>query len=106
MKITFLAGALSLFLLTPATHAATDVVNKDLAASTAVVNQIDLNTADVNALSKSMKGIGVKRAEAIIKYRENHGSFKTVEDLSMVPLFGKNFVSKHLPEIQKVFLVK
>lgn len=106
MKVTVLAGALSFFLLAPATYAATEVVNKEPTTSAAIVNQINLNTADANALSKSMKGIGAKRAEAIVKYRETNGAYKSVEDLSMVPLFGKNFVSNHLPEIQKVFTVK
>lgn len=106
MKITFLAGALSVFLLASTANAATNIASKEATPVATIVTQINLNTADASALSKSMKGIGVKRAEAIIKYRETHDGFKSVEDLSMVPLFGKNFVSSHLAEIQKVFSVK
>lgn len=106
MKVTFLAGALSFFLLSSAVHASTNIVSKELAPVAIPANQINLNTADVTSLSKSMKGIGLKRAEAIIKYRETHEAFKAVEDLSLVPLFGKNFVSTHLAEIQKVFSIK
>lgn len=106
MKITFLAGALSVFLLASTANAATIIASKEATPVATIVNQINLNTADASVLSKSMKGIGVKRAEAIIKYRETHDGFKSVEDLSMVPLFGKNFVSSHLAEIQKVFSVK
>ncbi|HDH98134.1 MAG TPA: helix-hairpin-helix domain-containing protein [Deltaproteobacteria bacterium] len=41
---------------------------------------INLNTADKAAL-ESISGIGPAKANAIIKYREEHGSFKSVDEL-------------------------
>ncbi|WP_222845417.1 ComEA family DNA-binding protein [Legionella genomosp. 1] len=67
---------------------------------------INLNSADVKALSKSVKGIGKKRAESIIKYRTEHGDFKRVEDLASVPGIGKKFVNSHLKELQKTFIIQ
>ena len=67
---------------------------------------INLNTADVKTLSKSVKGIGAKRAEAIIKYREAHQGFKSVAELANVPGIGKTFEVKHHDELEKVFSVK
>jgi competence protein ComEA len=67
--------------------------------------KIDLNTADVHALSHSVKGIGQKRAEAIVKYRQTHGAFKTVTDLASVPGLGGNFVKKNSAELERLFKV-
>lgn len=68
-------------------------------------HSINLNTADAKTLSKSIKGIGIKRAESIVRYREENHGFKAVTELSEVPLLGKNFVSKHLKEIEETFTV-
>ena len=37
---------------------------------------IDINTADKATLMTVIKGVGEKRAEAIIAYREKNGPFK------------------------------
>jgi len=67
---------------------------------------INLNTANVQILSKSIKGIGLKRAESIVKYRDAHKGFKSLEELSFVPLIGRNFVATHWKEIEGRFTVK
>lgn len=67
---------------------------------------INLNTAGIDVLSSSVKGIGRKRAEAIIKYREAHGGFKQVSELQNVRGLGKNFVNAHLQELQQTFTVE
>jgi|GEM_PF-1229822 len=105
MRIKFLALALSACVLAPPVMAA--VTPPPPATITPQQTpQINLNTADVNVLSKSIKGIGVKRAEEIIKYRESHGNFKSIDDLSQVPGLGKNFVNTHNEQLQKVFILK
>jgi competence protein ComEA len=55
--------------------------------------QININTASEAELD-SLKGIGKARAEAIIKYRSEHGPFKSVNDLKNIPNFPDNLVSK------------
>lgn len=45
---------------------------------------VDLNTADLSALC-TLPGVGESRAEAILKYREQHGLFERVEDAANVP---------------------
>jgi competence protein ComEA len=67
--------------------------------------KIDLNKADANILAKSVKGIGQKRAEAIVNYRKEHGHFKSIEELAQVRGFGKQFVKKHLAQLQEVFSI-
>lgn len=107
MKVKFFAGLLSYLVLSSPLLAdippSSNVVAQD---TKTVVNPINLNDADVNALSKSMKGIGLKRAEAIVKFREAHNGFKSINDLSQVPGLGKNFVNAHLEELQRLFIIK
>lgn len=52
---------------------------------------ININTADKAALM-SIKGVGEKRAEAIIAWREQHGLFKSVDDLASVSGIGPAIV--------------
>ncbi|KRM94042.1 comEA protein [Lentilactobacillus senioris DSM 24302 = JCM 17472] len=49
--------------------------------------KINLNTADKNKLQE-LTGIGEKKAEQIIAYRESTGQFKQIEDLKNVSGFG------------------
>lgn len=51
-------------------------------------DKVNLNTADVAVLQK-LTGIGEKKAEQIIAYREQNGSFKKVEDLMQVSGIGE-----------------
>ncbi|MGR9045921.1 MAG: ComEA family DNA-binding protein [Gammaproteobacteria bacterium] len=49
---------------------------------------VNINTADAQTLSASLKGIGQKKAEAIIQYRKEKGGFKSVEELASVTGIG------------------
>ena len=50
--------------------------------------KVNINTATVEEL-KTLKGVGEKKAEAIIEYRKKNGSFKSKEDLMKVRGIGK-----------------
>lgn len=66
-----------------------------LCASSATAQQavvIDINNADVATLVKHVKGIGAKKAEAIVQYREANGSFKSVDDLAKVKGIGEKTI--------------
>lgn len=52
-------------------------------ADSATDGKLDLNRADVAALME-LPGIGQSKAEAIVGYREEHGSFSRTEDLMKV----------------------
>ncbi|MBA6349177.1 MULTISPECIES: helix-hairpin-helix domain-containing protein [unclassified Colwellia] len=49
--------------------------------------RIDINHADIKTLSL-LKGIGMKKAAAIVKYRNENGKFISVEDLLNVKGIG------------------
>lgn len=53
---------------------------------------IDLNLADVYELQR-LPGIGEKRAQAIVAYREEHGPFQTAQDLTRVSGIGEGILS-------------
>lgn len=49
---------------------------------------VDINTATADQLEKGLKGIGPSKAAAIVKYRQEHGRFNSVEELTNVPGIG------------------
>ena len=55
--------------------------------------RIDINVADVETLM-SIKGIGEKRALAIVDYREQYGPFKSVDDLSEVRGVSESLIER------------
>lgn len=61
------------------------------AAPAAVQDAVNINTADVQALTK-LKGVGARKAEAIVAYRKTNGAFKTVDQLAEVKGIGEKTV--------------
>ena len=53
---------------------------------------VNINTADKQTLMTEIKGVGEKRAEAIISWREQHGPFKSVDELANVSGVGQSIV--------------
>ena len=45
---------------------------------------ININTADRDTLIQVIKGVGDKKADAIIEYRETNGAFKSVSEITNV----------------------
>ncbi len=65
--------------------------------------KINLNQVDAAHLVHSFKGIGKKRAEAIIQYRKTHGAFHSIMELSKVRGFGPTFVHKHRAQLEAAY---
>ena len=62
---------------------------KDSASSSeAVVLYVDINTDSAEKIADLLKGVGLKKAQAIVEYREEFGPFSAVEDLLNVPSIG------------------
>ena len=55
---------------------------------------ININQADAATLA-SLDGVGESKAQAIVAYRETHGAFQNVEDLSNVKGIGEKTVAKN-----------
>jgi len=58
-----------------------------------VSGKININTASLSELI-SLPGIGEKRAQKIIEYRENIGDFKNAEDIKKVKGIGEGIYTK------------
>ncbi|MCW3791387.1 helix-hairpin-helix domain-containing protein [Paenibacillus sp. LS1] len=61
--------------------------------------KIDVNTAPVSKLTE-LPGIGEKKAQAIVDYRNAHGPFVKVSDLTKVKGIGMKMLEKMAPYVQ------
>lgn len=63
---------------------------------------VNINSADAMTLQK-VKGIGKKKAQAIVEYRNANGSFASVDDLLKIKTSGIN--KKWLDKVSKFLTV-
>ena len=56
---------------------------------------VNINTADSEALVDQLVGVGPQKALAIVRYRQQHGPFKQVEDLALVDGIGAKTVEQN-----------
>lgn len=61
--------------------------------TTIVTQAVDINSADVKTL-QNLKGLSLKKAKAIVAYRDKNGDFKSVDDLTSVKAINKKFLAK------------
>jgi len=50
---------------------------------------VELNTADAEAISRELNGVGQARAQAIVDYRNEYGAFQSTDELLNVTGIGK-----------------
>lgn len=70
------------------------IVNKST-SNKQFIETINVNTADAKALKKALKGVGGKKAKAIVAFRELHGPFLTIKEMTQVKGLGKSFMAKN-----------
>ncbi|MDX2457070.1 MAG: helix-hairpin-helix domain-containing protein [Gammaproteobacteria bacterium] len=56
---------------------------------------VDINTADISILAGAIDGVGEKKAATIVAYRDAHGPFNNVDELSKVKGIGAATVDKN-----------
>lgn len=56
---------------------------------------VDINTADAATLAGAINGVGEKKAATIVAYRDVHGPFARIEDLSNVKGIGLGTIEKN-----------
>lgn len=62
--------------------------------------KVSINAASAEELAQMMNGVGLKKAESIVRYREANGPFTSLEDLTAVPGIGAALVERNLPQIK------
>ena len=66
---------------------------KDTALTSEVTEKINVNSASIKQL-QNLSGIGQKKAQAIIDYRNENGSFENIEEIMKVKGIGENIYQK------------
>ncbi|KFC08637.1 putative exported protein [Trabulsiella guamensis ATCC 49490] len=61
--------------------------------------KVSINTAPAEELARVMNGVGLKKAQAIVSFREEYGPFKTLDDLRQVPGMGSSLVERNLAHL-------
>lgn len=95
-RASALLGALGfalLLVLTPVLTS-TDVHAKDPTPA-AAVSSVNINNADAQTLAASLKGVGLSRAQEIVRYRETYGPFASVNELEEVKGIGPSTIEKN-----------
>ncbi|WP_428945429.1 helix-hairpin-helix domain-containing protein [Pantoea sp. FN060301] len=71
-------------------------------AQTAAVTQgqVSINQASAEELAAALNGVGLKKAEAIVSYREQYGPFTEVTQLKEVPGLGNALVERNLTRLK------
>ena len=91
-----MAGQLTL--AAPADDSVTDAIGVgDLSADELRVN---INTDDAATIAAGLDGVGLKRAQAIIQYREANGPFQTAGELADVKGIGDRTVAANASRIE------
>ena len=65
---------------------------------TPITDQIDINTVDVDSL-RTHPYIKWKQARIIVNYRDQHGSFSSMDDFYKIRIFDSTFVKRLEPYI-------
>jgi competence protein ComEA len=58
-------------------------------------SQVDINYADAMTIAKSLEGVGLVKAEAIVAYRNAHGPFASLDDLAHVRGIGPRILDEN-----------
>ena len=62
-------------------------------------HRVNVNTADAATIASTLTGVGLKKAQAIVAYREANGRFDSAADLTKVKGIGPAIVDKNAARI-------
>ena len=88
-----LFGLLSLSIFSVANAKSTKQTALKTAVTQGVHVKVNINKADIKQL-QTLNGIGLKKAQAIIAYREANGKFKSISDLTKIKGIGEKKLDK------------
>ena len=61
---------------------------------------VNINEADAKTTANQLLGIGLRRAKAIVEYRETYGPFYSAEELKVVKGIGSKTVESNRERIR------
>ena len=62
--------------------------------------QVNINSASAQEIASALKGIGLKKAQAIVDYRDQNGDYTSADELLEIKGIGKKIIDKNLTDIQ------
>jgi competence ComEA-like helix-hairpin-helix protein len=60
---------------------------------------VNINTADAATLAEQLKGVGIRKAEAIVAWRQANGRFSSLQQLDEVKGIGPGILEKNRDRI-------
>ena len=63
-----------------------------LVSTNLLAGPVDINSADAAALATALNGVGEAKAKAIVAHRNQHGAFRSVDELALVKGIGQRLV--------------
>lgn len=79
----------------PAATAVSPNANVPVSTEGQSETKVSINQADAEALASVLNGVGLKKAEAIVRYREQNGPFSEIDQLQEVPGIGPSLVERN-----------
>ncbi|MGL5385672.1 MAG: ComEA family DNA-binding protein [Serratia sp. (in: enterobacteria)] len=79
----------------PAATAVSPKANVPVSTEGQSETKVSINQADAEALASVLNGVGLKKAEAIVRYREQNGPFSEIDQLQEVPGIGPSLVERN-----------
>jgi len=64
-------------------------------ASVIAADVLNINTASAKELAEQMTGVGEAKAAAIVQYREQHGPYRSVDELVAVKGIGDSLLARN-----------
>jgi competence protein ComEA len=68
--------------------------------SQTVEKPVNINTATAEEFAQGLSGVGLKKAEAIVTYREEFGPFTNIEQLQEVPGIGPSLIERNMSRLK------
>ncbi len=93
----FIVIALSFFMLASPLSMAAEKSKKHQVAEQRL-SKVNINRAGIPELTE-LAGVGERKAIAIVKYRNAHGKFKSVDQLTQVKGIGEKIIDKNRKRI-------
>lgn len=62
--------------------------------------KVSINSASAEELADILNGVGLKKAQAIVNYREQNGPFTQVDQLQEVPGIGASLIERNQPRLR------
>jgi competence protein ComEA len=75
------------------------VISLLVASASVFAAPVNINKADAKMLAANIKGVGPKKAQAIVIYRRENGPFKSIHDLTKVKGIGEKLIARNKSDL-------